>query len=126
MSSQKEAENTFERVIDAAPDTLYGDYSEASDLEDRYVVFEYEDIIREGVGVISSREVGRILEAGAANDREFPLFRGIEASEGYVRKALENNEGLMAARIRDGEISDTGYIMEEGELKGLMTFSSTH
>ncbi|QKQ98207.1 hypothetical protein GKQ38_01575 [Candidatus Nanohaloarchaea archaeon] len=125
MSSQKEAGNTFERVIDAAPDTLYGDYSDVSDLEDRYVIFEYKDI-DEGINVISSEEIGMILEAGAANDQEFPLFRGIEASEGYVRNALENGEGLMAARIREGEIDDAGYMIEEGELKGLMTFESTN
>ena len=124
--TQKKAETVFERVLDAASETLYGDHPEAEDLDERYVVFEYEDITKEGLDVIPAEEIGMILEAGAANGEEFPLFQGIEASEGYIRKALESDEGLMAARIREGEIADTGYIVEDGELKGLMAFESTH
>lgn len=124
--TQKKAETMFERVLDAAADTLYGDYPEAEDLEERYVIFEYDEIVEDGLDVIPSDEIGMILEAGAANGEEFPLFKGIEASEGYIRKALENGEGLMAARIREGDISSTGYMIEDGELKGLMAFELTH
>lgn len=124
--THKKAESVFERVLEAAPNTLYGDYTHAGELKERYIVFEYEDTVDHGVDVVPSEEIEMILEAGAANGEEFPLFRGIEASEGYVREALENGEGLMAARIRDGEIADTGYMVEEGELKGLMAFESTN
>ncbi|WEL23507.1 hypothetical protein [Candidatus Nanohalovita haloferacivicina] len=124
MSPQKKAENIFERAKEAAPNTLYGDYNTTSDLDERYVIFEYEGL-GEGIGVIPSDEIEMILEGGAANGEEFPLFRGIEASEGYIRKALEDGEELMAARIRNGEVADTGYMIEEGELKGLMALKST-
>ena len=124
--TQKKAETVFERVLDAASETLYGDHPEAEDLDERYVVFEYEDIAEDGLDVIPAEEISMILEAGAANGEEFPLFKGIEASEGYVRKAIEEDEGLMAARIREGDVSSTGYMIEDGELKGLMAFDSTH
>lgn len=124
--TQKKADTVFERVLDAASETLYGDHPEAEDLDDRYVVFEYEDIAEDGLDVIPAEEIGMILEAGAANGEEYPLFKGIEASEGYVRKAIEEDEGLMAARIREGDIASTGYMIEDGELKGLMAFDSTH
>ena len=124
--TQKKAETVFERVLDAASETLYGDHPEAEDLDERYVVFEYDDIAEDGLDVIPAEEISMILEAGAANGEEFPLFKGIEASEGYVRKAIEEDEGLMAARIREGDVSSTGYMIEDGELKGLMAFDSTH
>ena len=124
--TQKKADTVFERVLDAASETLYGDHPEAEDLDDRYVVFEYEDIAEDGLDVIPAEEIGMILEAGAANGEEYPLFKGIEASEGYIRKAIEEDEGLMAARIREGDIASTGYMIEDGELKGLMAFDSTH
>ncbi|WP_414838259.1 hypothetical protein ACK3SF_02555 [Candidatus Nanosalina sp. VS9-1] len=122
MSSQARPETTFERVQNAAPEKLYDDIPELTGLDERYVVFEYD--LGGGVGVIPSEEIKRILEEGREQGEIFPVFRGIEASEAYVRNAVENGEGLMTARLEDGEVYSTGYMIDDEELKGLMTFST--
>ena len=123
MSSQARPRSTFERVQDAAPEKLYDDLPELTGLDERYVVFEYD--LDSGVGVIPAEEVKNILEEGREEGENFPVFRGIEASEAYVRNAVEKGEGLMAARIKDGDVYSTGYMIEDEELKGLMAFEST-
>lgn len=123
MSPEARPRTTFERVQDAAPEKLYDDIPELTGLDERYVVFEHD--VDEGVGVITADEVDEILERGREEGESFPVFKGIEASEAYVRNAVENGEGLMTARLEDGEVYSTGYMIEDEELKGLMTFDSS-
>lgn len=123
MSSQARPGNTFERVQNAAPEKLYDDLPELTGLDERYVVFEYD--LDDGVGVIPAEEVENILEEGREEGESFPVFKGIEASEAYIRNAVEEGEGLMAARIKDGSVHSTGYMIEDEELKALMAFDST-
>lgn len=114
--SPEASSNVFERVNDAAPERL--ENRDFRGLDRRYVVFEYET--DPGIGLITSDEVRQILEE--ENENGLPMFRGIEASEAYIRTAVERDEGLMTARIEDGEIYSTGYMIEDQELKGLITF----
>lgn len=120
MSSQINPQKTFERVLEAAPDHLYEDFQEFKDVDDRYVVFEYD--LSDGIGVVPADEVEQILEEGREENESFPLFRGIEASEAYIRNAVEQGEGLMTARINNGDVYSTGYLLKDKELEGLMTF----
>lgn len=121
MASHLNPAESFERVLEAAPDHLYSDFDDFRDLDDRYVVFEYD--AGEGIGVATPKEIERILEEGEEKGKVFPVFKGIEASEAYVRNAVENGEGLMTAHVKDGDIYSTGYMIEGEELKGLMAFS---
>ena len=118
--SPEASQSIFERVNSIAPERLYED-REFIDNDTRYVVFEYQT--GTGIGLISSEEIEEILEEGHEKGETFPLFRGLEASEAYIRKAIENDEGLMTARIDDGEIYSTGYMIQDDELKGLITFN---
>lgn len=119
--SPESSHEIFDRVNNIAPESLYDD-GEFKINDTRYVVFEYQT--GTGIGLITADEVEQILEKGREDGKTFPLFRGLEASEAYVRKAVEEGEGLMAARIEDGEIYSTGYIIKDNELEGLITFSA--
>ena len=111
----------FERVNNIAPERLY-DERELRDQDRRYVIFEYN--LDEGIGVITADEIRHILEKGQERGQKFPLFKGIEASEAYVRTAVKNGEGLMTSRIEDGEVYSTGYMIQDDDLKALMAFST--
>lgn len=117
-------------AVDAAPEELYAGrdgtgYSAVDDIDEpRFIIYDAPDSEEsDGIHVLSADQVREILEEGMESGKRFPVFKSLEMSKAFLDHYNDKTtDTLVTSRIEDGEPSDMGYFLEDGELAQIINF----